>query len=401
MPSAQRLTLLALLVSTGLVGCNAPDDSTRAATHPSAHAASATSLASAPPSSAGPAPTASAGGTASAARPSASATAAAPPAVAVPEAHCAAAGSSAPARLGTHRYEVWDLAIDPTAVFAAGLKGWDGPPGEIYRVAKDGSGVTNLAKFTSLGRQGHIAVDGAWIYFSAYVPGKPPGQGSLLRIPREGGATETIAERFGWLGGVYGGFAYGVDYDWAGKAESVVRVPTGGGEVQTLLRRDPRHYGYGTGPYRYNDLAVDQDGVFLADSGDGAIARMSHDGGTPAILATKIITPHRLRTCGKYLFFSPNVDDGLVSVPKGGGEVTSTETGDAWAIAPDGDRLIALGRDRSSLPAVMVFEDGGPKATRSGLTHIWMTQAVVDRQCIYYVRADPNSLSYFDAIAKP
>jgi hypothetical protein len=402
MPQAQRPTIPALLMTVAVVGCNGPDDSARAPSHPSERAASAASPVGSAPSSAGSAPTgstASAGGTAAAA--SSSATAAAPPPVTVPEAHCAAAGAPAPVRLGTHVWGLWDLAIDPSAVFAVSQKGWNNPQRVLYRVAKDGSGITDLIKYVNLVEEGHIAVDSAWIYFSAELPGNPPGHGSLLRIPREGGSPETMARRFGWLGGVYGGFAYGVDYDWAGKTEAVVRVPTSGGEVQTLLRRDPRHNGYGTGPYRYGDLVVDRDGVFLADSGEGAITRIAHEGGTPEILASQIITPHRLRTCGKYLFFSPNVEDALVSVPKAGGKVIATETDGAWAIAPDGDRMLVFGRDRRYEPGLIVLEDGGTKAARSALVHLFMSHAVADHQCVYYVRSDPLSVSYFDAIAKP
>jgi hypothetical protein len=49
----------------------------------------------------------------------------------------------------------------------------------------------------------------------------------------------------------------------------------------------------------------------------------------------------------------------------------------------------------------MVLEDGGTKAARSALVHLFMTHAVADHQCVYYVRSDPLSVSYFDAIAKP
>jgi hypothetical protein len=322
---------------------------------------------------------------------------------------CAAAGSPKAVHLGKHPSCLQDLAVGPSGLFALGRDSARGDRWSVYRVAKDGSGVTVLARLEGGSPDAHLAIDEHAVYVSQQVGGENAGGDALVRVALGGGPPETLAEHFGWLGGVEQGFAYGLDRSVVRGTEAVVRMATAGGEVQVLFRRRVQRIGYRGGPYRFADLAVDQDGVFLADSGEGAIVRMPLGGGSPEPLLHEALSPCCLHLTGKRVFFGSTADwNAVASVSKAGGAPSDfdwrglkSDAAGSWAVAPDGDHAIALGRGEQGGWRIYVLDADNKTIARAPLEHIDQTHAVADGECVYYVRVDRSGVSWFDAAAKP
>ena len=340
------------------------------------------------------------------ARPSATASTA----TAVPQgARCAAAGSPKPVSLGRHPSYLRDLVVGPTGLFAIGSDMARSDTRTIYRVAKDGSSVTTLAKLRDVRYAAHLGLDGRAVYVSQQLSGKSVDGDALLRVSIDGGTLETVAEHFGWLGGVDQGFAYGLDASVKTGSEAVVRVPTSGGEVQVLLRRKLQRVGYHGGPFRFTDLGVDRDGVYLTDAGEGRIAHLPLAGGTPETLLGDALSPCCLHLTGRRVFFGASYGYGTWgSVPKSGGRPADfdwrgpqSDAGGAWAVAPDGDRAIALGVDTHGRWRMALLDADNKTIGSAPLKHIDQVHAVADEDCVYYVRVDPSGVSWVDAVAKP
>jgi hypothetical protein len=273
-------------------------------------------------------------------------------------------------------------------------------------VAKDGSGIVTLAKF-----DGTYATENDFstlvstpvgLLFSRRHGPKGSAHDTLLRVSRDGGPLEIVAERFGWLGAEHGGYLYGVDYDYWGGSETVVRMPVGGGEVTTLYQRSLKKVGYGTATYRFHDMAVDGSGVYLGDEGEGALVRLPLGGGNPEVLRQPVLIPHQLFLLGQTLYYCEDVECTPQQIPKGGGKTTAPGYSDGWAFAPERDHVWVFGRARrNDLPQLFLLASDGTLTPKGTPRHLFMSQAAADDECLYYVRNDPTPVSHFHAVAKP
>ncbi len=286
---------------------------------------------------------------------------------------CKATSAMEPTHLFNHPTSLVGAVIDAEGLVAIAQKaGWGGPY-VIYRFARDGSGLSVLAKFASQETR-HVAIDGGSVYFSTREGGFYGGDDTLRRVPRGGGPIERVAERFGWLGGIHDGYAYGVNYDLRHGRESVNRVPLRGGAVETLSTRGAGRVHSNSAPVVYGDLAVDARGLFLVESGWG-LAFLPLTGGAPVERPFDRSVPPAVR---------------LASAPGW----------DTWAVAHDGDRDVLLGQtDRGRRMGVL---DASGKVTHvEPMKHIYMRHAVADDQCVYYVRIDPSGVTWWSAIPAP
>jgi hypothetical protein len=210
-----------------------------------------------------------------------------------------------------------------------------------------------------------------------------------------------LAERFGWLGAQYAGHLYGIDYDYWGGAESVVRIAEAGGEVKTLYRRAIGRPVDGAGSFCYTDIAVDGSGIYLADEGTATIARLPLGGGEPDVVVTGAPLPCALHALGDSLFYSYYLGGPLYRAPKSGGKGAATDCADLWAATSWRDEMWVFGRSEWG-PGHLFTLDGAGKTTRKLISQqIFMESAVADEDCLYYARMDPLETAYIDALARP
>jgi len=87
----------------------------------------------------------------------------------------------------------------------------------------------------------------------------------------------------------------------------------------------------------------------------------------------------------------------------------SHSSGETWALATDGVRLYELGREdagehfanKASIARLSVIGQDGKRINGKRLQQIYMTNAAVDDDCIYYARVDPAGVTWYSAIPKP
>src|SRR5262249_35303727 len=127
------------------------------------------------------------------------------------------------------------------------------PPDTLYSLPIAGGSLTTLlttfnsANNTTSDPIDGLAVDDANVYAANY--------GSIWKIPKGGGTTQTLASGGGWGGAiaVKGDYLYGLG---TGAGVEVYRVPVAGGKVETLVSGQAA---------RYADIAVDDANVYWVD----------------------------------------------------------------------------------------------------------------------------------------
>ncbi|MBN2192728.1 MAG: hypothetical protein JW751_07905 [Polyangiaceae bacterium] len=169
------------------------------------------------------------------------------------------------------------IAVDDTDVYYSMVEGQgDG----VWRVPKDGGDPAMVAEAPA---RALIAIDRGFIYWT--VPATTDAQ-ILVRVPKTGGATETLSnvvpidlERLL----VFGGFVHAVitvPLPTIGPRGLLERYPAGGGaEVELATFPDP-----------IASIAVDGDSLYLGTcpgvEGAATVEKISHDGSARTTIAT-------------------------------------------------------------------------------------------------------------------
>ncbi len=179
-----------------------------------------------------------------------------------------------------------------------------------------------------------IAVDSANVYWTT-VPS--PSGGTVLKIPKTGGAPATLASGLYSPGGiaVSGTNAYWTSQDPAGTNSGVIvqTVPLSGGTptsaADVLLSAIP------------GDIRLDSNNVYWSvfDYTNGAILRAPLDGGAVATLASGETYPLYMTIDGTHAYWTDSWHPGsVVSVPLAGGTPTTLAAGQnsTAGIAVDG-----------------------------------------------------------------
>lgn len=111
-------------------------------------------------------------------------------------------------------------------------------------------------------------------------------------------------------------------------ADSVARVPKGGGPVEVLDQIGAQNEG----------LAVDATHAFFADRVGHFIYRVPKGGGSATVLAQDQSVPQTVAIDGQYVYWTSNGDAAVRRVAKNGGTVEDLATGQtgAYALAVDG-----------------------------------------------------------------
>jgi hypothetical protein len=334
------------------------------------------------------------------------------------EAHCKAIGSKKAANLGTHNSPIVYLTMHHNALFALSQIGYGGGYG-IYRIAKDGSGVKLLTKFVSADRDiysfpNRIAVDESGVYFSKHTGAPAAGNDILYRVALDGGAASVVSEQFGAIAGIYEGYMYAVVSRRRQRLETIVRISTKDGKIDTLFTRPIGRNGYLDAPFMFTDMQVGAAGVILADQGTGSLLKLPHEGGTATTLLTHKFLINDLHLVGSRVFFGCGSEMAWIGYGgvkesvdiSGANHLTFESMQKLWAAASDNVNLYELGRGdpnpaNGDVPRVLVLGSDGKRTYGPRLQQIEMTEAVVDAECIYYTRIDPADVTWYSAIPKP
>ena len=249
----------------------------------------------------------------------------------------------------------------------------------------------------------------------------------LLRI-RQDGTTDVIGEVPRTVDAYFEGYVYGTSFDGSSKELNVFRLSVSGGAPEVLYQRKKRPTGLGGGIDGLGRVAVDRDGVFLLDHGDGLVLRLPHAGGEPQVLKRGLAWAGGIRLVSDYLLIDLYMAESQLVLLKNGEKPTwhSSDddprfgTGrsgntDIWVEALDGDFQYVLGR-RAALPSVdlytyddrpagFVYEylpGGTINARRFPLRegHAFMGPLGIDEDCLYYTRNDGHN-TWFYAMPKP
>jgi hypothetical protein len=152
---------------------------------------------------------------------------------------------------------VYGLAADHGGVYWIGPIGGTTPMG-VFAYHAGAAGPTMLAMVDEVDQA--IAIDSGWIYFIH------AGPESILRIPRTGGAIQTVVAS-GWASAMA---TDGTSLYWAdgvpGYAPAKIhRTPVGGGADEVIAQAD----GY------VSSMVLDADCLYFADQGNHALVAMA------------------------------------------------------------------------------------------------------------------------------
>jgi len=119
-----------------------------------------------------------------------------------------------------------------------------------------------------------------------------------------------LAEGYEWPYGLglYGSHVYFPDYDGNG---GIYRVPRVGGAVETLLA--PADFP--------GKLVVDEQGITIAATGDNQIQHLAFGAGQPTVLASGQSGPTDIALDETHVYFVNHLGDTIGRVPRGGGQV--------------------------------------------------------------------------------
>lgn len=184
------------------------------------------------------------------------------------------------------------LAVDATHVYIAG------GGGTLAKARKSGGKRVELAG-VQVPNTGflEIAVDDTHVYWGVSGPGMvaPKGTGKLLRIAKEGGTPEVVADN---LDGPRG-LVIDADHVYFGTGETIVaRVPKSGGEVQKVYVGDPNP----------QVTAIDETYVYwfgfdAMDDYSGYVRRAPRAGGPAETVVIRVPNPTGLVLSGNRLYW--------------------------------------------------------------------------------------------------
>jgi hypothetical protein len=200
-----------------------------------------------------------------------------------------------------------DLTFDDSYLY---LLTWDQSQVlmELAKVAKDGSGVTVLARLQEVGEPTDVAVDSSGVYFTK--------RQTLYRASSTASAPERLAEHFGERLELHGDYVYGAGNPPKGRGRRVVRIAKQGGEVDTLASWSDEHR-------RQWGLAVDDQRAYVTSWGARKVYSVDlKDRHVTEIASRQPFAADAFLSADDVFFFSSK---GLGRAAKAGGEVTTLD----------------------------------------------------------------------------
>jgi hypothetical protein len=302
---------------------------------------------------------------------------------------CKASGDK-PMQLGSVLGDAYGLIGDATHLYCATWQVYGGR-GDINKIRKDGQGSQALVGL-KLEPRG-LALDNDALYFTAGI--------RLNSVPKAGGTTATLDENFSSQNiAADDKDVYGVPGNY-GPYDRLVRIGKKGGQSAELVSaKRPKA---SLGPNGYNGMAVDDSGIYVADSGNGRILKFALAVGKPQPLATGLKHPFDLSIDATNVYFSQAGGE-LMTVSKTGGKATKLATGLAE------NARVAV--DSGTVYTAHASKDGGATITKFSLSdgtvkpialvpesHL-VSAIAVDKQCVYWAERFDATKSVVFALAR-
>jgi hypothetical protein len=310
-----------------------------------------------------------------------------------PDASCTATGIK-PTRLTNLVGNLYGFGSDKGHVYYAT---WDayGARGVVGRVRKDGQGATTLAVL-ELEPRG-LALDDQHVYYTAGV--------RLMKVPLGGGAATVVSDRFSAQAiAIYGNDVYGVPGDY-GPYDRVAKIPKAGGDItEIFISQRPE----ASTPAGYNGLAVDQTGIYVADSGGNRVFQLPLEGGKqPKMLAAKQPKAYGLHADAEHVYWSLAQRGELYRVKKVGGKPIKVASG----LAPnarfglDSTSIVASfrGTEDGQVPAAVsrLSLDGSEDKPLATVEHTDAVQGLaLDEKCVYFAQRNDSNKIAINAIPR-
>jgi hypothetical protein len=205
---------------------------------------------------------------------------------------------------------VYELALDATHVYWV-VDGTFGKQGEVWRADRATGASEVLAVVPE--RVYSLTLDAAHVYFVQTIAAIDTGGGSVLRVPKQGGPIEIIADHF-WNPTSVAVDDTHVYYTVAVSPNGEVRrVPKSGGAFEVVLADIDNPW----------DIAVDATHLYVSEMNHGRVIRQSKVGGALEELATGWVGTGWLALGEHDVYFygcdtGPCTPSRLYSVPKSG-----------------------------------------------------------------------------------
>jgi len=313
-----------------------------------------------------------------------------PPPTAEPTAEGCKASGDKPMQLGSVLGDVYGLIGDSTHLYCATWQVYGGR-GDINKIRKDGQGSQALVGL-KLEPRG-LALDNDALYFTAGI--------RLNSIPKAGGATATLDENFSSQTiAADDKDVYGVPGNY-GPYDRLVRIGKKGGQSTELASAKRPKTSPGTNGY--NGMAVDDSGIYVADSGNGRILKFALAVDKPQPLATGLKHPFDLSIDATNVYFSLAGGE-LMTVSKTGGKATKLATGLAEnaRVAADSGTVYTVhaSKDGGATIATVSLSDGTVKPIALVPESHLVSAVAVDKQCVYWAERFYATKSVVFALAK-
>jgi hypothetical protein len=276
---------------------------------------------------------------------------------------------------------VYGFAADKTSVYYAS---WDmyGNRGVVGKARKDGQGAVSLSSL-DLEPRG-VVVDDRYVYYTSGI--------RLMKIAKQGGEPSTPAPRFSSQSiAIDAKNIYGVPGDY-GPYDRLIKLDKQSDKTWELAvserpsAKEP--------PFGYSSIAVDESGIYVADSSGNRVLRFGFERVPPKTLANAQPKPWQLTIDEKQIYFSLARQGHLMSVPKAGGKVSKLATGlvrDACLASDETGIFTTLAGENDQAPAKLskLSQGDGKATTLATIPANHSVEAIaLDADCVYWVQRD-------------
>lgn len=297
-----------------------------------------------------------------------------PPQVAEPAPEGCKAKGDKPFQVGSVLGDLYGFAGDATHLYTATWQVYGGR-GDLTKIRKDGQGSQPLTSL-KLEPRG-LALDKDNVYFTSGI--------RLNGVPKAGGTVNTLDAQFSSQSiAVDDKAIYGVPGNY-GPYDRLAKIGKAGGESTEIA--SVKRPNLSTAPNGYSSMALDDSGVYVADSGNGRILKFPLAAGKPKPLATGLKKPFDLVIDGSNVYFSLAGGE-LMMMSKAGGKTIKLASG-----LVESARIAA---DSAAIYSTLTAKDGGAslvKVTQSdgSVTKIapvpdshLVSAVALDKDCVYW-----------------